>query len=486
MDQGKRSTSHGGTDWMRLRLWQIQPLRDTMVILGVLGVLYVGYMLRVVTIPLLLAIALAYLFEPLVERLTRRRWLSRGAVAAGIIVVAGVAIVVPLTIGIGFGAVQGVRQAQRLATDVDLLIRSVDRPEDKVLESRLAQQGKTWAALRDWIVEQESRRRGVPDKPGPTPPGGPPSTPPTTPSAPGAGIVGEGAVPTGGAPMGDAPPGDAGPLGPLGSRAGSAVRAQEPSDLYNLVRWVMGWVRENAELVGQRALRGGAGALQFAVGAFGSIGAFAFGSFLTAFFFFFACTGYGRVLEFWRGLIPARKQGRAIELARQMDRVIAGFVRGRLTICAIMIVLYTVGYVLIGVPAPLIVGPIVGASVVVPYLASIVGIPVSILLLALQPPGGWMSEWWWIVFAPIGIWAIGQFLDDYVLTPRIQGKSTNMDTPTILFASIAGGVLAGVYGLLLAIPAAACIKILLQEVFWPRFRAWSQGKAKDPLPIAET
>ena len=81
---------------------------------------------------------------------------------------------------------------------------------------------------------------------------------------------------------------------------------------------------------------------------------------------------------------------------------------------------------------------------------------------------------------------LGQVLDDYVLTPLIQGKSTNMDTPSILFASMAGGTLAGVYGLLLAIPVAACLKILLKEVFWPRFRVWAEGKAKDFLPIGKT
>ncbi len=58
-----------------------------------------------------------------------------------------------------------------------------------------------------------------------------------------------------------------------------------------------------------------------------------------------------------------------------------------------------------------------------------------------------------------------------------------MDTPTILFASIAGGALMGVYGLLLAIPVAACLKILLRELFWPRFKAWSEGEEKDFLPI---
>jgi len=93
------------------------------------------------------------------------------------------------------------------------------------------------------------------------------------------------------------------------------------------------------------------------------------------------------------------------------------------------------------------------------------------------------STWWWVVFAPLVVFMIAQGMDDYVLTPAIQGKNTGMDTPSILFASLAGGTLAGVYGLLLAIPIAACIKILLREVFWPRFDAWAKGRARDFLPI---
>ena len=60
-----------------------------------------------------------------------------------------------------------------------------------------------------------------------------------------------------------------------------------------------------------------------------------------------------------------------------------------------------------------------------------------------------------------------------------------MDTPTILFASLAGGLLAGVYGLLVAIPVAACMKILVREVVWPQFKAWAEGRADDPLPISK-
>jgi predicted PurR-regulated permease PerM len=204
---------------------------------------------------------------------------------------------------------------------------------------------------------------------------------------------------------------------------------------------------------------------------------------LTAFFFFFFSTGWGRVLGFWEGLVPERKKGIVLDLVRKMDRVIAGFIRGRLTIVGILLIFVTMGYWLIGVPVPLIVGPIYGLLFLVPYLAA-VGVPVAMLLMWLEPVSpGWQTQWWWIVLAPIAVHMGAQILDDYILSPIIQGKSTDMDTPTILFASIAGGALAGVYGLLLAIPVAACIKILVKELVWPRVHAYLQGRAPDILPI---
>jgi predicted PurR-regulated permease PerM len=141
-------------------------------------------------------------------------------------------------------------------------------------------------------------------------------------------------------------------------------------------------------------------------------------------------------------------------------------------------------YWLIGVPASLIVGPIMGILTIVPY-ASGIAAPIAMVLMWLDPAGGWRGEWWWIIAGPLVVLGVAQFLDDYVLNPMIQGKTTNMDTPTILFASIAGGSLAGFYGVLVAIPVAACVKILLKEVFWPRFKAWSEGRAPDMLPIKE-
>jgi predicted PurR-regulated permease PerM len=111
--------------------------------------------------------------------------------------------------------------------------------------------------------------------------------------------------------------------------------------------------------------------------------------------------------------------------------------------------------------------------------------PFAMALMFLSPTthGDFRDHWWWILAAPIGVQIISQVLDDYILSPTIQGKNTDMSMPLILFASIAGGVLGGFYGLLLAIPVAACGKILVAELVFPRLHAWSKGKAQDILPI---
>lgn len=490
-----------GSDWKTQHLWQIQPVRDVLLFAAIFGILYLGWLLSVVTVPILIATGLAYLFEPLVKRLTGLwggRVLSRPTVAMLIIVFAGLAVVIPATLGVGFGVAQGVRFAQQTATNVDRLQRSIEKPEDQALRDALP--GRTWVRIRDFIVEEKHREdeRNAAVATG-QPIGESGSVPETV--APGT------ATPE---PSKDSAPSDSGtgsPESPVPSPApsetsetseqiakldptptpaqASSVRT-EPSPVYVATKWALAYVRENAQAIGKQALATGRDAFNIVARVVGSVGGFLFSGFLTAFFFFFICTGWGEVIRFWRGLIPERRQSRVIDLVKKMDRVIAGFIRGRLTICFALMCWYSLAYFLIGVPAPLILGPIVGVLALLPYV-SFLGVPTAIVLLALEPGAGagtdWTNTWMFVVAAPAVVFGVAQVMDDYVLTPRIQGQSTDMNTPAILFASLAGGVLAGVYGLLLAIPVAACLKILLKEVFWPKFKAWAEGRARDFLPI---
>jgi predicted PurR-regulated permease PerM len=392
------------SDWHTRHLWQIQPVRDLLVIAGLVGLVYLGYRLSLVTVPLLLALGLAYLFEPVVRAMVRTKWFNRPLAAATIIVVAGVAIVVPAILGATFAVIQGFEFGRDVLANLDEVKLYVEEPSEEKLR---ALPGEFW----QWLATEvhDNRENWL------------------------------------------------------------------KSPLFE-------WLAANAEAIGSQVMKTGADAVTVLLKSLVSFGVLLFMAFLTAFFFFFMCTSFGSVLKFWEGLLPERKKGRYIDLARQMDRVIAAFIRGRLVIAAFQAVLFTVGYWLVGVPAPLLVGPLVAVLAILPYV-SLVGIPLCILLMFLEPATGFRGEWWWILIAPAMVYGVGQAMDDYVLSPRIQGKGTGMDAPTILFASLAGGVLAGFYGLLLAIPVAACIKILLRELFWPRFRAWAEGREEDILPI---
>jgi predicted PurR-regulated permease PerM len=476
------------SDWKSLHLWQMQPVRDVLVFAGVFGVLYLGYLLSIVTVPLLLALALAYLFEPVVGALERRGLMRRPVSAIAIIVLAFLVVVVPLVGGLFAGGVQASQAARTVATKVDLVYRSTQRPDDAELLDRLyppiervkpekERTSNAWVDIRNWLVEQERRAeasRDAADRPIPVP-DKTPVVPAPTPD-PGADVAPDlkpDAKP-------DAKPDDEDP----GLMRAALTELVPPEAAYAVAQWIIGWVQTNAETLGQRAIEAGGGAVGAIGGALRWLGQVAFGAFLTAFFFYFFVVGFARVLRFGEGLVPTRNRERILDLVRKMDRVIAGFIRGRLTIASILIVYYVVGYWIIGVPAFLILGILVGFLTLVPYAAGI-GIPVAMFLLWLAAHAGVRGEWWWVIGAPLAVHGFQQVIDDYMLTPRIQGKSTNMDMPTVLFASIAGGVLAGFYGLLLAIPVAACIKILLTEVFWPRFKEWSEGRARDFLPIGK-
>jgi predicted PurR-regulated permease PerM len=436
-----------GPDWRTLHLWQIQPLRDALVLLAVFGLFWLGYRLSVVTAPILLALTLAYLFEPLLARLCRVQWINRPVAAMIIIFVSAVAIVVPLTIAVSFGLVQAVQATEQLTGHIVTLRQAVDEPDNKELYEALPP--GAWRQTCDYLVSIDAASKAAAGQ-----------QPEASQEPPPAKIS----------------------LEPDPQLAFDRLRRMAAT-------WAITWLREHSEgiskEVGRRVLGAGAGAVKGVISAVTSVGYLIFAAFLTSFFFFFFSSSFGSVSRFWKKLIPDRHRDQVVYLVGRMDRVIAAFVRGRVTIALILGAFYSIGYWLIGVPAPLIFGPLVGLVSLAPYMSGVLGMPGAMLLMLLSPSSvEWQTNWWWILFAPVGVSMIGQAMDDYLLTPVIQGKGTDMDMPTILFASIAGGVLGGFYGVLLAIPVAACLKILLAEVVWPKFKDWSEGRARDPLPIS--
>lgn len=486
-------------DIRTLHLWQIQPVRDILVIASVVGIIYLGSVLSMVTVPMLLALTLAYLFEPVVRRLTRTGKFTRPLATLTIIVVVTLTVALPLVIGGAFAIVQGASYAGQIIERGAQLHQVALEPTDQAKIDALGPAGG-WRKLGELIRDIElgkpppKKADGTPGdvKPDVKPDAKPdakqsdaPSTPSNEPAPADSGATPP-ASPTEGSPPAEAAGTPKEPLvKPAGANGNGTKKVEDEWSFERGVAWISAWARDNTGTIGRvtRQVFGtSAEALAVVARFVKSLALLAFSGFLTLFFFFFFSSRWGGVQDTLISLVPAQNREKTLELTDRMDRVIAAFIRGRLIIMGILSGLYVVTYWIIGVPAPLVVGIIVGVFSAVPYLP-LLGIPLSIILMFLMPVGV-PHTWTYILTVPVITYFLIQMSDDYLWTPMIQGKATDMDTPTILFAVLSGALLGGFYGVLLAIPIGACFKIVFKEVLVPRFRAWAEGRARDFLPIS--
>lgn len=158
------------------------------------------------------------------------------------------------------------------------------------------------------------------------------------------------------------------------------------------------------------------------------------------------------VIDSW---MPRQHVGIIRQLGCEIDAVLAGFIRGQMTVGAILGVFYAVALALVGLQFGVVVGLLAGALTFIPYVGSTVGGGVSIGLAIYQ---FWDDPIWIGVVAAIFI--TGQMVEGNYLTPKLVGSSVGLHPVWLMFALYAFGSLIGFTGLLIAVPAAACIGVL--------------------------
>ena len=156
-------------------------------------------------------------------------------------------------------------------------------------------------------------------------------------------------------------------------------------------------------------------------------------------------------------LLPRKSKASIREQARQIDRTLAGFIRGQLSVCVILGTYYSLGLYLVGLDLGLLVGFIAGLISFIPYVGSIVGFLLSIgiafaLFDSLMP-----------ILQVVLVFVTGQFLEGNFLTPKLVGENVGLHPVWVMFALLAGGVLLGFLGLMIAVPLAAVIGVLLRH-----------------------
>jgi predicted PurR-regulated permease PerM len=158
-------------------------------------------------------------------------------------------------------------------------------------------------------------------------------------------------------------------------------------------------------------------------------------------------------------LVPPRHRKDVRALARDIDRALAGFLRGQSLVCLFLGVWYALGLSLIGLNFGFLIGISAGVLSFIPYVGSITAFVLSIIVALVQ---AWPS--WQLPAAAIAVVSTGLFLDGNVLSPRLVGASVGLHPVWLMFALFAFGSLFGFTGLIVAVPVAASIGVVLRFI----------------------
>jgi predicted PurR-regulated permease PerM len=156
--------------------------------------------------------------------------------------------------------------------------------------------------------------------------------------------------------------------------------------------------------------------------------------------------------------VPRRWLGHTMGMAREVDTLLAQYLRGQLLVMLVLAVYYSICLMIAGFDVALPVGIITGLLVFIPYLGFGLGLALALIAAVLQ-----FADWSGIIAVAI-IYGFGQVLESFVLTPRLVGERIGLNPLTVIFALLAFGQLFGFVGVLLALPASAILMVAFKHL----------------------
>jgi predicted PurR-regulated permease PerM len=179
---------------------------------------------------------------------------------------------------------------------------------------------------------------------------------------------------------------------------------------------------------------------------------------ITPIFTFYLLRDMPKIKRWVRGRVPRRFLDEAVETYQEIDRVLAGFIRGQFIVSTTEATFIAVGLTVIGVDYALLLGIFAGFANMVPYVGTYIGgIPALIVILLGPDPGRRL------VFALI-LYVVVNLFDGYILAPRIVGRRVGLHPVVTMIAMLVGAKFFGVVGFLAAVPVTATLKILAQKL----------------------
>ena len=154
--------------------------------------------------------------------------------------------------------------------------------------------------------------------------------------------------------------------------------------------------------------------------------------------------------------VPRKNRREIIRLARDIDEALGNYIRGQLIVCAIIGVLAYIGYLIIGLPYSLVLASIVAITNIIPYIGPFIGAAPALLVA--------ISISWKLALTTIVVNLIIQMIEGNVVSPQIVGRRLHIHPLFIIFSLLVGGEVAGIVGLILAVPIFAIFKVIIQHL----------------------
>ena len=162
-------------------------------------------------------------------------------------------------------------------------------------------------------------------------------------------------------------------------------------------------------------------------------------------------------------LIPGKWRPFIVDIAREVDTVLGEFIRGQLIVMLILAFAYSLAYGLLGVRLAILIGVVAGMLSFIPYVGGAVALGFAVIMCLIDWSG------WGQLLGVVGAYAVIQVIEGFVITPKVVGDKVGLSAVWVLLALMVGGELFGFLGVLLALPAAAVVKIfVMRGLSWYR------------------
>lgn len=164
----------------------------------------------------------------------------------------------------------------------------------------------------------------------------------------------------------------------------------------------------------------------------------------------FIMLDYERLMLSFQQLIPFSQRKRAHRIASDIKNTMNRYFRGQFAIAMLVGILFSIGFLIIGLPMGVVLGLFIGVLNLVPYL-QLISLPITAILCLIwtMTTGG---NFWIIFWESMAVYVIVQCIQDLFLTPKIMGKAMGLNPAIILLSLSIWGALLGFMGLIIALP----------------------------------